>query len=674
MTSLTPPQATPKWTHTAKEILDLTKDQIEKHKAVEDKIAKLSPSECSFKSVFLALAEAETQFELIKEHLSFYQNVSPSQEIRDASNESEVLFSDYAVESSMRLDVFKAKQAAEQNIKYSGIKLNPEEQRLVEKMILDGKRAGLSLEEKDREELTKLQKELSQQCLEFNKNFNEEKGVVTFTLEELKGVPEDVISGYTKRTDDSGKEVYDVPHKTTDIFPLFKFAEIPKTRQLATESYEDRLSINVPILEKVLDLRRKITVLLGYDTWADYITEVKMVKTANGVVSFLSDLEQRLRPIGLKNREILLAMKKQEHDKLGLPFDGEFYLWDYRYYDRKYIEEKLDLDDSLVKEYFPVSFVVPAILEIYQHLLGVKFIEAKGETWHPDVQQFEVWQNDAKDSSDFIGYCYLDLFPRESKYSHAAVWDPIASFEKPDGTRHYPVTAMVANLAKPTPSKPALMRHDDVVTFFHEMGHVFHGLLSQTQFARFRAFRVAGDFVEGPSQMLENWCWEPKVLEKMSNHYETGKPLSPELIEKIVKSRYVNVGLFYLRQLFFAKFDIKVHTDKEPADYTALWNELRETISLVKGGKLTAGQASFGHITGGYDAGYYGYTYSLVFAADMYETVFKPDPLDPKRGQKYREKILAPGASQDDIVSLKNFLGREPNSEAFIHELFGTDA
>jgi len=210
------------------------------------------------------------------------------------------------------------------------------------------------------------------------------------------------------------------------------------------------------------------------------------------------------------------------------------------------------------------------------------------------------------------------------------------------------------------------------VTFFHEMGHVFHGLLSKTKFARFHGTSVARDFVEAPSQMLENWCWEPKVLEQMSSHYETKKPLSPELIEKIIKSRYVNVGLFYLRQLFFAKFDLKVHTDQASEDYTQLWNNLREKISLVKYDKACPGQGTFGHITGGYDAGYYGYTYSLVFAADMYATVFKSDPLDPARGKLYRDKILSVGGSREELDSLKDFLGRPPNSEAFLHELFGT--
>ncbi|KAK0244414.1 metallopeptidase MepB [Armillaria nabsnona] len=661
--SLTPPQAPPSWDHTPEQILSITKDAIEKDRAAMDKVGSLAAKDADFKS--LPLAEAETAFDTVIEPLSFYQNVSPSKELRDASNDAETIVRDYGVEASMRLDVFNAKKAAEKNIKESGAwdKLSSEEQRLVEKMVLEGTRAGLALPDKERAELMDLKKELSKVCLDFS-------GVISFTLEELDGVPSDVISGYTKRSEGS-KEVYDVTYKTPDIFPIFKYAKNPTTRQRAQEGHESRLSINVPLLNKALELRRKIASLLGYKTWADYITEVKMVKSADNAQKFLDDLEQKLRPVGLKDKESLLALKKQEHEETGIPFDGEFYVWDYRYYDRKFIEKTLDLDDSLVKEYFPVSVVIPTILSIYQNLLGVQFEEIKGgSTWHPDVQQFAVWEKNAQDESDFVGYCYLDLFPRASKYSHAAVWPLLPGYDLPDGSRKYPLAAMVANLAKPTPDKPAIMRHDDVVTFFHEMGHVFHGLLSRTKFSRFHGTSVARDFVEAPSQMLENWCWEPKVLQKMSSHYETGQPLSPELIDKLIKSRYVNVGLFYLRQLFFAKFDIKVHTDQEDADYTNLWNDLRESISLVKAGKPCPGQGTFGHITGGYDAGYYGYTYSLVFAADMYATVFKADPLDPARGKRYRDKILRAGGGREELDSLKDFLGRAPDNDAFLKEIF----
>ncbi|THV05254.1 zincin [Dendrothele bispora CBS 962.96] len=690
MASLVPPQPAPKWSHTPSQIKQITEELISQNRKLQDAIAALPDSSCDFKTVFLALADADTQFDAAAEPLAFYQNTSPDKELRDASNESESQVRAFGVESSMRRDVFAVKVAAEKNLKASGEwdKLNAEEKRLVEKMvILDGKRAGLALDDDKRQQLTTLKTDLSKTCLEFSKNFNEEDGRVTFTLEELDGVPADVVNGYTKRTE-SGKDVYDVTFKTPDIFPLFKYAKNPETRRRAFEAYESRLEINVPILSKALDLRRQIASILGYKTWADYITEEKMIKNAQGVINFLDNLESKLGPVGKQDLKNLMVLKEKEYKSSNLPFDDKFYIWDYRYYDRKFIEETLELDDSAVKEYFPVDHVVPTILNIYQDLLGVKFVAMKdeeGATWHPEVQRFSVWEKDAKDESGFVGYCYLDLYPRANKYSHAAVWPLLPGYTTTalsphgPGKRSYPIAAMVANLAKPpapssdpnVKSKPALMRHDDVVTFFHEMGHVFHGLLSKTQFARFHGTSVARDFVEAPSQMLENWCWEKSVLKVLGKHWEKGESMSDDMIDRLIKSRYVNVGLFYLRQIFFAKYDIKVHTDSEPTDYTKLWNDLREEVSLVKSGKPCPGQGTFGHITGGYDAGYYGYTYSLVFAADMYSTVFKADPLDPARGQRYRDKILVPGGSREELDSLKDFLGREPDSEAFIKEIFG---
>ncbi|KAI8969619.1 Metalloprotease [Trametes punicea] len=571
----------------------------------------------------------------------------------------------------MRLDVFRAQQAAHMHIQGSGRVLTPEEQRLVDKTMLDGARAGLAfLPVAEREKLTELKKELNQACLEFEQNFNEEKGSVTFTLEELKGVPEDAICSFKKRIG-GDKEVHEVTFKMPDFGPVTGNAENPETRRIIYEAFENRLAVNVPVLSKVLDLRRRIAKLLGYQTWADYATEVKMVKTAKGVEQFLTDLEQKLRPIGLNDRLNLLALKKKEHEEKCYPFDGELYVWDYNYYSRKFVAQSLSLDSELLKEYFPVSHVVSVTLEIYQHLLGVQFVQAEGETWHPDVQLFAVWEKDASGKSGFIGYCYLDLYPREGKFSHAAVWPIIVGFEKADGSRNFPAAGIVANLAKPNPMKPALMKHFDVKTFFHEMGHVFHELLSRTRFARFHGTTVAGDFMEAPSQMLENWCYEPEVLTRMSSHYETKRPLDADFITKVIKSRYANVGMFNLRQISYAMFDLKVHILEETIDYTKLWVDLRESIGLLKSGKNLPGQGAFAHIIGDYNVGYYGYFYSDVFAADMYAAVFKGDPFDPVRGSHYREKILLPGGSKDEMDMLKDFLGREPNSDAFVQQLFG---
>ncbi|OJT11543.1 Thimet oligopeptidase [Trametes pubescens] len=671
MSTFDPPQPSPKWTHTPEEVRQLAEAAITDFRDAEDRVAALQPEDCNFDSVFLALALAEGKRIATVEPLAFYQNVSPSQELRDAANAAEIAVKDFLVDSAMRLDVFRAKQAAKKNIEESGRVLSSEERRLMYKMILDGTRAGLALPDAEREQLTRLNKELSQACSEFPH----------------------VLSGYTKRTE-GGQEVYDITFQFQDILPLLKFAENPETRRVAYQRFDGRLATNEPMLGNILDLRRQVAKLLGYSTWADYVTEVKMVKSGKGVDQFLTDIREKLSPVGLKDREAHLALKKKEHEAKGYPFDGEYYAWDSKYYDRLYVEESLSLDDQLVKEYFPVSFVVPAILEIYQNLLGVKFIQIEGETWHADVQQYAVWEKDTQDASDFLGYCYLDIYPRESKYQGAAVWPLIPGHDKADGTRCYPVAAIVANLAKPaTTERPALITHSDMVMFFHEIGHLFHELLSHTRFARFHGTTVALDFGEAPSQMLENWCYEPKVLERMSSHYETKKPLNSELIQKIIQSRYVNVGLFYLNQVSFSAFDLTVHMDQEQADLTQLWNEQRELIALLKGNGLRGGPGAFGHIAGGYDVGYYGYLYSLVFAADMYATVFKKDPLDPERGRRYRETVLRPGSSKDEIDLLKvwckvhershvqvanrlyaasqDFLGREPTSEAFIRQLFG---
>ncbi|KAH9854692.1 metallopeptidase MepB [Lenzites betulinus] len=673
------PVAPPGWTYTSEDVLRLTKEAIAEYKAVVDRVAALKPEECNFDSVVLAHAQA-TRLAVIQP-LTFLESVSPSEDIRAAATTAEGLIQEFLVDSSMRIDVFRAKQAAQHNIVASGQALDPEEKLLVEKELLDGIRAGLALSDEDRKKPIELKKELSQTCIEFmmlmvistRKNFNEEKGFMSFTLDELEGVPADTIAGYKKRTE-GDKKLYDITFKEPDWGSIPRFAVKPDTRRRAYAEHEARLAINAPVLSRMLDLRRQIARLLGYESWADYVTEVKMVKTGKRVEEFLDDLERQLHPVGEQDCATLLALKKAEHTERGLPFDGELYAWDSNYYDRRLLETRLNLDVQRLKEHFPVEHVVPAILDIYRELFELEFVQGDGETWHPDVKQYAVWEKGATDQSGFIGFFYVDLYPRESKYSNASCWPLIPGYTTSSGTRRHPVAAIVASLARPgVGGRPALMGHFDVKMLFHEFGHVFHELLSRTRFARFHGTTGALDFAEAPSQMLENWCYEPKVLRRMSKHYETGQPLDDDFIDKVLKSRYTNVGMFYLRQVSFAAYDLRVHLSLEPAgaDYTQLWSDLRESIALLKTDKPRPGQAAFTHLAGDYSVGYYGYTYSQVFAADMYETVFKADPLDPARGRLYREKILAPGSSKDEMDLLKDFLGREPNSVAFVQQLFG---
>jgi len=288
--------------------------------------------------------------------------------------------------------------------------------------------------------------------------------------------------------------------------------------------------------------------------------------------------------------------------------------------------------------------------------------------WHEEVQQFCV--KDSK-SGNKLGYFYLDLHPREGKYGHAAVFPLQSSCTFSNGEKSLATVAMVANFTKPTPSAPSLLRFNEVETLYHEFGHVTHGVLSTTKFSYFSGTNVERDFVEAPSQMLENWCYEAEVLKRLSGHYkDLSKSLPEELRVQLVRSRYVNEGIKTLRQLFFGTFDMKVHTTKGAINTADVWSHLMKEVTGLDCQPNTNASASFGHIVGGYSAGYYGYLWSKVFSSDMF-AFFKNNggPLSPIVGKKYRDSILAVGGSRDSMESLVEFLGREPNSEAFLHEL-----
>ncbi|PVG02273.1 zincin [Serendipita vermifera] len=665
------PQPAIRWNHTPQFITSETEKQITTNRKLYDSIAALKPEECNFQSVFNAIAEGYNKFQETTSPLIFYTHVTPKDDLRNASIAAEEELDKYAVEVEMRADVYQAILHAEKNIKDSNQQLTPEEKRLVEKMVLEGKRAGLALPEEKREQLKTLKKDLAKKCQDFSNNCNQEKGYLDFLPEDLEGVPDSAKNGYAKQPDGTLR----VTFKTPDSLPMLQYAKLEETRKRMFAGMEDRLKINKPVLDEILELRRKCAELLGYETWAAYVLEDRMIKSADAAKQFLVDLQQKLNPIGQKDLQNLLALKKEECEKANVGFDGQLNVWDWRYFDRLYVEKTYSLDQDRVKEHFPVEVVVPAIMDIYKEIFNARISEVKDNVvWHQDVKQYAVWEEGATDETGFLGYLHLDLYPRENKYGHAAVWGLIGGYEM-GGKRAYPVTCMVANLAKPTPDRPGLMSHDDVVTFFHEMGHAWHGLLSRTRYSRFHGTSVTRDFVEAPSQMLENWCFEEEVLKKISKHYKDGTPLPDELIKGLKDSRYVNIGLFYLRQVYIGMFDQALHNTKERVDATKLWNEMREKISLVKGfpeNEYKPGYGSVGHLAGGYDAQYYGYAYSLVFAYDMYETVFAKNPLSPDAGQRYRQHILRPGGSRDEMESLKAFLGREPNAEAFAKALFGS--
>jgi metallopeptidase MepB len=354
-----------------------------------------------------------------------------------------------------------------------------------------------------------------------------------------------------------------------------------------------------------------------------------------------------------------------------------------RYYDRLLLEQKYQLDAQKIAEYFPLKHTIDGMLKIFEKLFGLDFVEVTDESknvWHEDAKQYRVYNEKVGDAEQtFVGWLYLDLHPREGKYGHAANFNLQPGFNGTDGKRHYPATALVCNFSKPTETKPSLLKHDEVVTLFHELGHGIHDLVSITEYARFHGTNTVRDFVEAPSQMLENWCWTVSELTSLSSHYETGEKIPKEMVENIIRTKNVNAALFNLRQLHFAFFDMKMHNPAKAGDVEKLnpseeYNRLRTEITLLDppqgmGDDFGHGEATFGHLMGGYDAGYYGYLWSQVFSTDMFYTAFKKAPMDPEQGRRYRHTVLEKGGSRDEMESLKEFLGREPNSDAFFEDL-----
>jgi thimet oligopeptidase len=329
------------------------------------------------------------------------------------------------------------------------------------------------------------------------------------------------------------------------------------------------------------------------------------------------------------------------------------------------VQEDYKVDHAEIQKYFPLDVVTKGMLSMYETLLGLTFVLEEGaQTWHEDVLLYNV--EDAK-SGSHMGQFYLDLYPRPGKFGHAAVFPLVGrAVDAETNAVQTPVVAMVANFPKPTDSQTSLLPHNEVRTYFHELGHVMHGVCTQVSLRRFSGTNVERDFVEAPSQMLENWVFEPEALARMSGHVDdNSKPLPAELVDALVASKNANVALSSKRQLVFGLLDQTIHSTPD-ADTAQIYRDSLKEIMGMDAAPNTNMVASFGHLAGGYDSQYYGYMWSEVFSVDMFESRFKGHVLDPAVGADYRAAILAPGGSVDATKMLKNFLGRAPNSEAFL--------
>ncbi|KAM9820744.1 LOW QUALITY PROTEIN: neurolysin, mitochondrial [Neosynchiropus ocellatus] len=646
-----------RWDLSPEEIRAMADSLINRVKKVYDQVASINVESVSVANTLAALAHVRMEYAASRHVLDFPQYVCPSREVRAASTDADKKLSEFDVELSMREDVFQRITALQRSVAED---VSPEERRLLDRLVTLGKRNGLHLSCSVQEEVKRTSKLISELSIEFNRNINEDHTVLLFTLHELDGLADSYLNGLERTSDGRYKVTLEYPH----YYPLMKRCHNPHTRRKMETAFHSRCKeVNTSILERLIQLRSKVAGLLGYSSHADYVLEMNMAENASNVSDFLESFYQSLKSVGVKERKYILALKKRDCLMRGLHFDGQINAWDLPYYMNQVEQCKFAVNKDKLIEYFPLDVVTDGLLGIYQELLGLTFTQVPDpHVWHQDVKLFRTSDSE---TGEEVGEFYLDLHPREGKYGHAACFGLQPGCRGPDGERSLPVAAMVANFTKPRKGSPSLLQHHEVETFFHEFGHVMHELCSKTSFSDFSGTQVETDFVEVPSQMLENWVWQREPLRRMSRHYKDGSPIPDGLLDKLMASRVANTGLMNLRQVVLSKVDQTLHTSSS-ADSAQVFAKHCQEILGVPATEGTNMTASFSHLAGGYDGQYYSYLWSEVYSADIFFNRFKKEGvLNPQVGREYRRVILESGGSRDGLHMLRQFLGRAPCQDAF---------
>lgn len=535
--------------------------------------------------------------------------------------------------------------------------LSPAQQKLITETLRDYRRNGLELPPEGRAQLKKLNEELTALGQQFEQNIAADTPSITVTPEQLDGLSDAFKAAHPATNDGTVTLTTNYP----DLVPFLRDAkDRAAARELYKRSQNRAHEKNLPILDKLLTLRKQKADLLGYKTWAHYVLEPRMAKSPEAVAAFLTELHTALKP--KREKEMSAFTELAERLALDRPEEG---IWnsDAAYLEEILRKETFNVDAQKISEYFEVRAVQQGILDTAAALYNLRFEPTDVPAWHEDVTPFNV-HDDA--TNTLIGRVYLDLYPRDNKYKHAAVFGLRETIQQADGTRVLPLAALVCNFPKSDDTNhiPGLLTHGDVTTFFHEFGHLLHHILSESPLASFAGTNVARDFVEAPSQLFEEWAWDQSVLNTFAKHHKTGESLPNDLFQALARARTFNEAIFTERQLFLATFDQTLHTQEPGLNTSDVLAELHPEFSGFTRIPDTHFQANFGHLIG-YDAAYYGYQWALAIAHDLRTRFLAEGLTNTETANNYRRAILAPGGSQDEHLLVEQFLGRPTSTDAY---------
>ncbi len=547
--------------------------------------------------------------------------------------------------------------------------LTPEESMLLDKSYKGFVRSGALLDEKGKDKLRELTEQASLLTLQFSQNLLKERKAFELHITdeaELEGLPESALEASKTAANDKNMDGWLF---TLDIPSYSPFLTYSTQRALREKMYmayntlctHDNPENNVGICTKLINLRREIAQLLGYDTYADYVLEHRMASNKENVYKLLDDLVDAYKPTAIKEQEELQATaKKMEGDNFQLK------PWDMAFYSHKLKMERYNIDAEMLRPYFQLDKVISGVFGLANTLYGITFKEnTEIPVYHPDVKAYEVFDKDGS----YLAVFYADFFPRKGKQGGAWMTEFQGQYIDRKGNNVRPHVSVVMNFTKPTPEKPALLTLGEVETFLHEFGHSLHGMFANTRFASLSGTNVWWDFVELPSQFMENYSIEKDFLRTFAFHYKTGEPLPDELIERIVKSRNFMVATACLRQVSFGLMDMAYYTKKDEFADNILTFEKRacEKASVTPQLPETCMTTQFSHImAGGYAAGYYSYKWAEVLDADAF-AVFKNEGIFNKEtAQRFRDNILSKGGTEHPMTLYVKFKGAEPTIDALL--------
>jgi len=594
--------------------------------------------------------------------------VMDSPALREAYNAALPRVSQYWTELGQNLQLFQKYKELARSAGFAA--LSPARQKIVDNALRDFRLGGaeLPLEKKQRyaeiqEELAKLSAKFSENVLDATNAFS----LIVENQERLSGIPADVLQAAHEAAQKDGRRGWKFTLHMPSYLPVLQYADDRTLRETLYRESATRASEfgkpewdNSFNIRRIVELRRELAALLGYASYAEVSLEPKMAQSPAQVLGFLDDLARHARPFAEKDAAELRSFAKSE-----LKIE-ELQAWDVPYASEKLRAQRYAFSDQEVKQYLPEEVVLQGLFRVAQALYQITIVPSKAPVWHEDVRFFEI--RDAGGAT--VGHFYIDLYARDTKRGGAWMDDAITRRRKGSEIQT-PVAHLNCNFSRPVGGKPALFTHDEVLTLFHEFGHGLHHLLTRIEDLGVSGINgVEWDAVELPSQFMENFAWEWDVLRHMTRHVDTGQPLPKQLFEKMLAAKNFQSGLAMLRQIEFAVFDMRLHSEFDPASgRTAqrLLEEVRDRIAVLKPPAYNRFANSFSHIfAGGYAAGYYSYKWAEVLSADAYSFFEENGILDARAGQRFRDEILAVGGSRPAAESFRAFRGREPRVDALL--------